>query len=733
MKSPVIYLLEVLFCSGLFLVVYRLLLVRRVAFHICRRYLVITTLLAVSIPLLNMPLYPAETIYYNQPLEVSLAETLSQGQAVIENVSVVGKDAEPVINIHWYDVIQVAVFCFYVAITVISFLIFANRVRAIRRLRRLSAITHCLEYDLAENDEIKSPFSFLRTIYIGNDYHRREREQILCHESWHVSCHHSVERIIMEIVRCLFWFNPFVWIACRHLTEVQEWEADREVLRNGYDVAEYRTVIFRQLFGYNPDVICGLNNSLTKNRFIMMTHFKEGKFTLVRLAAIVPIVAGMMMLCSFTTKSPSVIDTSDSIDMALKPNLSGAHTPLISSDGVFGRYGLRTHPVLGVERIHSGVDIPAAEGAPILAAFSGRVDSAAFVDNGSGNFVIITHDNGLSTRYAHLAEMLVNRGDYVKGGAKIGTVGKTGLATGSHLHFEMALNGKTFDPEQVFDFRNGIVRSVDVVNCSSDNKNDKRSCRIHVKADAFYVNDVATSLSDLGLVIKPDMQVVISCDRGIQMGRVTDLKQALRNINVLRISYVGADVKPVARPLSPLPSKDNSQIIKVVETATIDTNNKVTQAKDGDIRIARRNVFMILQSGDGTIMVSTMSGEKSEIVDIEHLKDLVKAFILNESNSDNLSEHENIEIELANGSKWIYPQSKGVITLHPSIEADYQLYVQLQNELSRAYDDVRNDVSMQKFGRPMSELGAVEQQMVMRAVPIRISEAAPHGISIRKR
>lgn len=129
----------------------------------------------------------------------------------------------------------------------------------------------------------------------------------------HVRHRHSAERIALELVRSLFWFNPFVWIAGRWLSEVQEWEADRDVLDAGYGLTEYRTIIFRQLFGYNPDIVCGLNRSLTKNRFAMMTQFTKRRFAFVRFGAAIPVVARMMMLCSFTTK------TSGSSEPALPP------------------------------------------------------------------------------------------------------------------------------------------------------------------------------------------------------------------------------------------------------------------------------------------------------------------------------------------------------------------------------------------------------------------------------
>lgn len=160
---------------------------------------------------------------------------------------------------------RIAVAALYLLTVAVSLAILAVRILGIRRLRRRSRITDCGAYAVAENPRVGTPFSFLRTVFLGEGYEGRRREIVVCHEASHVRHRHSAERIALELVRSLFWFNPFVWIAGRWLSEVQEWEADRDVLDAGYGLTEYRTIIFRQLFGYNPDIACGLNHSLTKN------------------------------------------------------------------------------------------------------------------------------------------------------------------------------------------------------------------------------------------------------------------------------------------------------------------------------------------------------------------------------------------------------------------------------------------------------------------------------------
>jgi murein DD-endopeptidase MepM/ murein hydrolase activator NlpD len=99
-------------------------------------------------------------------------------------------------------------------------------------------------------------------------------------------------------------------------------------------------------------------------------------------------------------------------------------------------FGWRVHPISGTQRMHTGTDIGAPMGAPVLAALSGRVILADSM-GGYGITVAIEHDNGVrQTMYAHLSEIFVKPGDMVQQGSVIGRIGSTGASTGPHLHFE---------------------------------------------------------------------------------------------------------------------------------------------------------------------------------------------------------------------------------------------------------------------------------------------------------
>ncbi len=110
--------------------------------------------------------------------------------------------------------------------------------------------------------------------------------------------------------------------------------------------------------------------------------------------------------------------------------------PLIAPSAISSLFGSRVHPVTGQVRFHQGTDLAAAEGTPVVAAFSGRVEIAGWL-GGYGLIVVISHGDTHETRYAHLSEVLVKPGQVVKQGNVIGLVGSTGMATGPHLHFEI--------------------------------------------------------------------------------------------------------------------------------------------------------------------------------------------------------------------------------------------------------------------------------------------------------
>lgn len=108
-------------------------------------------------------------------------------------------------------------------------------------------------------------------------------------------------------------------------------------------------------------------------------------------------------------------------------------------------YGYRTHPIFGDRRLHSGIDIGASYGSPVIAADDGTVAYVGAM-SGYGNVVVVDHGGGLSTTYNHLSGYNVSSGQSVGRGSQVGSVGCTGYCTGPHLHFEVRVNGSPVDP-----------------------------------------------------------------------------------------------------------------------------------------------------------------------------------------------------------------------------------------------------------------------------------------------
>ena len=119
-------------------------------------------------------------------------------------------------------------------------------------------------------------------------------------------------------------------------------------------------------------------------------------------------------------------------------------------------FGRRRHPVLGYSRMHSGVDWAAPVGTPIYAAADGTVTFAG-THSGDGKQIVIDHGHGYTTSYSHQSKFAggVKAGAHVEQGQLIGYVGKTGLVTGAHLHYEVSINGRKVDPRKVHFIREG--------------------------------------------------------------------------------------------------------------------------------------------------------------------------------------------------------------------------------------------------------------------------------------
>ena len=124
---------------------------------------------------------------------------------------------------------------------------------------------------------------------------------------------------------------------------------------------------------------------------------------------------------------------------------SGFLWPCPSSKRITSGFGNRAQPTAGASTNHKGIDIGASYGASIIAAAGGRVTTATY-SSSAGNYIVISHGNGLSTVYMHCSALYVSAGQTVSAGQSIAAVGSTGYSTGNHLHFGVIKNGSYVNP-----------------------------------------------------------------------------------------------------------------------------------------------------------------------------------------------------------------------------------------------------------------------------------------------
>ena len=301
MKTILILCLEMLVCGAVFHLLYRTAFEGRVRFVGCRIYLIVVAALSAIIPALDIRLWRDRIVY----IEATALNSTTTADTVAQS------------TFDLWATIIIGVYSIGVAVVV------ASAIRQVVKLARLGTATVENGQRIVRSAKIDTPFSFLRTIYLPTSLAPEHCEVVIQHECAHIRHHHSLERIAMELMKAVLWFNPFVWLFSRLLTEVHEFEADQEVIDSGFDNRLYATSIFTQAFGFSPDIANGLQSSLTKKRFKMMTKQRPSTRSLLRLAAALPVVATLAMLFSVRAQATIYLPAEDSVPMWIIPHKDG--------------------------------------------------------------------------------------------------------------------------------------------------------------------------------------------------------------------------------------------------------------------------------------------------------------------------------------------------------------------------------------------------------------------------
>ena len=296
MRAVVIYILEVIACSGVLAALYSLIIERKVDFLFARLFLIFSVLLSAVIPMINIPVWEAALV--PQLTEVAVGEVSTE---VVQS-TVTSFDFNFMALIWAVYGVGVALCMGSIVLQMVNIL----------NIRRVGQMTTFDGVNIVRSQQNIASFSLFKTIYIGNNTADIDLPTIVAHERSHIAHKHSVERVVMEIFMALLWWNPFVWIASRRLVEAHEFEADNDVIGSGCDANLYVATLLKHLFGYSPEIANGLHNSLTKKRLKMILKGNSGRYALLRKVAVIPVLGVLFALFSLTTKEAVAQDVQQS-------------------------------------------------------------------------------------------------------------------------------------------------------------------------------------------------------------------------------------------------------------------------------------------------------------------------------------------------------------------------------------------------------------------------------------
>lgn len=298
---------------------------------------------------------------------------------------------------------------------------------------------------------------------------------VLRHELCHIRRGDLWYKGLFLLCAALHWFNPLVWRLARVAGETVELCCDEDVVagQDAWFRRSYGQVLLHSAAAQSQVALTtSFGSGNLKGRLMNLFVTKKKGAALVCAATCAALMMGSLVGCEASAAAPSpdqsvapaasqsagsiadlleegegmAIGTSSSTPPEEEGATEDAWTwPVEDAYTLSTLYGGRTHPVTGKTTDHNGIDIPADSGTGVVAAAGGVVVAAEF-DKVYGNYVILSHGNGLSTLYAHMSKLLVAENDTVEAGRAIGAVGQTGQATGPHLHFEVRQDGAPTNP-----------------------------------------------------------------------------------------------------------------------------------------------------------------------------------------------------------------------------------------------------------------------------------------------
>ena len=277
---------------AIFYIIYLVFLRKDTFFNRNRTFLTLSIILSIIIPLIRIPLNsaPAGLEYFVQMDELLIRANSSTPAEAFSQI-----------------VAQNRLLSIYFAGVIIYLLVFFYRVLQLGLWVHKSKKGSYGKIKIIRVKKDISPFSFFNWIFLPeNNGKESGKDEIIFHEMIHVKQLHSFDIILSELLIAFQWFNPFAWFYRISLKEIHEYIADSKVIQKGYDSKNYMQLILNEIFGIQYFTMGSyFNNSIIKNRIIMMTKNKSSIFSNLKLLVIPPIMFALILVFSCTKQKES--------------------------------------------------------------------------------------------------------------------------------------------------------------------------------------------------------------------------------------------------------------------------------------------------------------------------------------------------------------------------------------------------------------------------------------------
>lgn len=295
------------------------------SFNSARCFLLAIPLVALLSAMLTFKVLPAEIKHVvpkpyvtmkSNVTDVFVPENIqSVSQAEANNVEIINSD-NSINNDYWaitgHDIVKIILLVYVLGVLgVLSVIIYQlSKVFNIRRWAKKDTLDGVEFY---RSSYATSSFSFGRDIFVDHNISGEKLTVVLQHELAHINNYHYIDKVIIECMTALMWFNPFIWFMRKDIGAIHEFQSDETVLRNGVNVAKYKHFLYEEILGATPHIANGFNNSLIKKRFYIIMNGNQIKFKTLRHVLTIPVVCLLM--------AATTVTYDDSVEIVIKESV----------------------------------------------------------------------------------------------------------------------------------------------------------------------------------------------------------------------------------------------------------------------------------------------------------------------------------------------------------------------------------------------------------------------------